>query len=187
MALIEVFLLALALSVDSLVVSTASTFKSKMPYRKGVLMAFVFGVFQGGFPLLGALLGVAFQDFVSTIDHWIAFGLLLFVGGKMIWDAFHSEEDDRPLDVTKFGTMCILGVATSIDAFVVGISLGFSLAMSQILFTVLVIGVVTMLLSLVGVFFGKRNLHIPDKVASSIAGLVLIGLGTYTLLEHMLF
>ena len=118
MSLIEVLLLALALSVDSLVVSTASTFKSKMPYRKGVLMAFVFGVFQGGFPLLGALLGAVFQDFVSSIDHWIAFGLLLFVGGKMIWDAFHSEEDDRPLDVTKFGTMCILGVATSIDAFV---------------------------------------------------------------------
>ena len=86
MTLLESFLIALALIVDSLVVSTTSAFKSKMPYRKGLLMAVVFAVFQGGFPLLGALLGGAFKDFVDGFDHWIAFGLLLLVGGKMIWD-----------------------------------------------------------------------------------------------------
>ena len=92
MSLLESFLIALALSVDSLVVSTTSAFKSKMPYRKGLLMAVVFAVFQGGFPLLGALLGGAFKDFVDGFDHWIAFGLLLLVGGKMIWDTLKGDD-----------------------------------------------------------------------------------------------
>lgn len=186
MLIIQSLLLALALCVDSLVVSTTSAFKSKMPYRRGLLMAVTFGVFQGGFPLMGALLGSAFQSFVESIDHWIAFGLLLMVGGRMIWDAFHEEEDKKQLDVTRFGTMCLLGIATSIDAFVVGIGLGLDKTMAEIWLNVIVIGVVTMLVSLVGLYLGKRNIPIPEKTATIIAGIVLIGLGTYTLLEHTL-
>ena len=185
MSLLESIILALALCVDSLVVSTTSAFKSKMSYRTGILMALVFGVFQGLFPLLGALLGVAFQDFVSAIDHWVAFGLLLIVGGKMIWDAFHDESDDKALDVTKFGTMCLLGVATSIDAFVVGIGFGLNSTLAEILVTVLIIFIVTFLVSVVGLFLGRRNVPIPERTATIIAGVVLIGLGLYTLLDHL--
>lgn len=187
MLIVESFLLALALCVDSLVVSTTSAFKSKMPYRRGLLMALIFGFFQGLFPLLGALLGGAFKDFVASVDHWIAFGLLLVVGGKMIWDAFHDGDEANSLDVTKVSTMCLLGIATSIDAFVVGIGFGLKSTLSQTLFTVLVIGVVTVLVSIIGLFLGKRNIPIPEKTATIIAGLVLIGLGTYTLLEHLVF
>lgn len=186
MLILQSFLLALALCVDSLVVSTTSAFKSKMPYRRGLLMAITFGFFQGFFPLLGALLGEAFQSFVDSIDHWIAFGLLLLVGGRMIWDAFHNEDDDKQMDVTKFGTMCLLGIATSIDAFVVGIGLGLNKAMAEVWLNVIVIGVVTFLVSMVGLYLGKRNIPVPEKTATIIAGVVLIGLGTYTLLEHTL-
>lgn len=186
MLILQSFLLALALCVDSLVVSTTSAFKSKMSYRRGLLMAITFGFFQGFFPLLGALLGEAFQSFVDSIDHWIAFGLLLLVGGRMIWDAFHNEDDDKQMDVTKFGTMCLLGIATSIDAFVVGIGLGLNKAMAEVWLNVIVIGVVTFLVSMVGLYLGKRNIPVPEKTATIIAGLVLIGLGTYTLLEHTL-
>ena len=187
MTLLESFLLALALCVDSFVVSTTSAFKSKMPYRQGLLLALVLALFQGVFPLLGALLGEAFKEVVAAVDHWIAFGLLLFVGGKMIWDAFHDGDDDTALDVTRFGTMCLLGVATSIDAFVVGIGFGLSCTLGEILVTVLVIFLATFVVSVVGVCLGKRNIPIPEKTATLIAGLVLIGLGTYTLLEHTVF
>lgn len=186
MLILQSFLLALALCVDSLVVSTTSAFKSKMSYRRGLLMVITFGFFQGFFPLLGALLGEAFQSFVDSIDHWIAFGLLLLVGGRMIWDAFHNEDDDKQMDVTKFGTMCLLGIATSIDAFVVGIGLGLNKEMAEVWLNVIVIGVVTFLVSMVGLYLGKRNIPVPEKAATIIAGLVLIGLGTYTLLEHTL-
>lgn len=184
MVVVEAFLLALALCVDSLVVSTTSSFRSKMAFRRGLLMAVVFAFFQGLFPLLGALLGAAFKDAVAAVDHWIAFGLLLVVGGKMIWDALFAKEDDKVLDVTSFGTMCVLGVATSIDAFVVGIGFGLDSTLSQTLFTVAMIMFVTFLVSLTGWYLGKRNVPVPEKIAGVVAGVVLIGLGVYTLLEH---
>ena len=180
MTLIESFILALALSVDSFVVSATCAFKSKMPLGRGLVMALVFGVFQGLFPLMGALLGGAFRNVASAVDHWIAFGLLLLVGGKMIWDAFHDNAADEQLDVTRFATICLLAVATSIDAFVVGIGFGLNSAFAEML-----LFLVTFLLSLVGVTLGRRNIPVPDKVASILAGLVLIALGTYTLIDHL--
>ncbi len=186
MTFIESFLIALALCVDSLVVSTTSSFKSKMALRRGLLMAVVFGFFQGLFPLLGALLGEAFKAYVEAVDHWIAFCLLLFVGGRMVWEAFHPNDDDKQLDVTRFAVMCLLGIATSIDAFVVGIGFGLNNTLRDIIFTVVIIGIVTFVVSMVGWFLGKRDIPVPEKTANIIAGLTLIGLGSYTLIEHTL-
>jgi len=186
MTLIEIFLIALALCVDSLVVSTASSLKSKMPLRRGLTMAYVFGFFQALFPFLGALLGAAFKAYVEAVDHWIAFFLLLFVGGRMIWEAFHPNADDKQLDVTRFGVMCLLGIATSIDAFVVGIGFGLNYTISQTLLTIFVIGIVTFMVSMVGWFLGNRDIPVPEKTANILAGIALIGLGTYTLIEHTL-
>ena len=134
---------------------------------------------------MGALLGGAFRQVASAVDHWIAFGLLLLVGGKMIWDAFHEGAANGQLDLTRFSTICLLAVATSIDAFVVGISFGLNSSLVEILFTALVIFLVTFLLSLVGVTLGHRNIPVPDKVATILAGVVLIALGTYTLISHL--
>ena len=183
---IEIILLALALCVDSLVVSTTSAFNSKMSYRHGVLMALIFGVFQGGFPLLGALLGVAFKSVIAAVDHWVAFGLLLLVGGKMLLDAIRNVPKEEQLDVSRIGVLCLLAVATSIDAFVVGIGLGLDNDLPYVLLTVAVIGVVTFLVSMLGVVLGKRDIAIPERLAGALAGIVLIGLGTYTLFEHLL-
>ena len=186
MSLLESFGLALALSVDSLVVSTTSAFKSKMSFRQGLLMAVVFALFQGLFPFLGALLGEVCRTFVSAIDHWVAFGLLSLVGGKMRWDAFQDSKTADTLDVTRLSTICILGVATSIDAVVVGIGFGLDSSFTEILVTVLIIFFVTFVASLVGTTLGRRSIPVPDRAATFLAGVVLIGLGTYTLVQHLL-
>lgn len=185
MTLAESFLLALALCVDSLTVSAASALRSRMPVRSGLLMAFIFGFFQGLFPLLGGLLGSAFQSVAESVDHWVAFGLLLVVGGKMIWDAFRGAGDEGRAGVVGVGTMCLLGIATSIDAFVVGIGFGMGSTLPQILSVTLIIFAVTVVMSAVGFLLGRRGVPVPERAADILAGLVLIGLGTFTLCEHL--
>ena len=187
----EALLLALALCVDSLAVSTTSALKSKLSYRRGVLLAFTFALFQGGIPLLGAMLGGAFEKLVASVDHWVAFGLLLLVGGKMIWDAFLGDDNDKALDLSHYWVICTLAVATSIDAFVVGIGFGLDTASRQdaggltSMGICAVIAMVTFLAAMAGVVLGKRNIPIPDKWAGVVAGIVLIGLGAKTLVEHL--
>ena len=188
MSFVEALLLGLALCVDSLVVSTTTSFKSKMTWRQGILMAFVFGLCQGGFPLLGALIGDVARSFIEAVDHWVAFGLLAVVGGKMIVEAVSNKADKNVSTYQRINvaTFFLLGVATSIDAFAVGIGLGLDNPMATVLWVVATIGVVTFLVSLVGVYLGKRNIPVPERAATLIAGLVLIGLGVKILLEHLL-
>lgn len=189
MNLIESILLALALCVDSLVVSTTCGLKTKMKYSRGVLLAVTFAVFQGLFPLLGALLGSTCQSLIENIDHWIAFGLLAIVSLKMFIDAFKSGDDSGNFDISRFGVICLLAIATSIDAFVVGIGFGISSGntLAQILLTVSIITVVTFLSAMLGVFLGKQNVPIPEKWATIVAAIVLLGLGVNTLIEHNVF
>lgn len=169
-------------------VSTTSAFKTKLSYRRGLLLALTFGLFQGGFPLLGALVGNACERFIASVDHWVAFGLLSLVGGKMIVDAFKDEADNSVLDLSRYWVICTLAVATSIDAFVVGIGFGLNpnATLLNDIITCAIIALVTVVVSLVGVFLGKRNVPIPEKWATILAGVVLIGLGLHTLAEHLL-
>ena len=195
MGFVEALVLALALCVDSLVVSTTTAFRSKLSWRQGLLMAFVFGLCQGGFPLMGALIGDVARSFIEAVDHWVAFGLLAIVGGKMIVEQFgtrSSEFGDEAAASRKLRThnslvtYFLLGVATSIDAFAVGIGLGLDNPMHTVLWVVAAIGVVTFLVSMVGIYLGKRNIPVPERTANIIAGCVLIGLGVKILLEHLL-
>ncbi|MBQ0016756.1 MAG: manganese efflux pump [Bacteroidales bacterium] len=179
------FLLALALSVDSLVVSTTCALKTHMGLRRSFLLATTFALFQGGFPLLGALLGDACSQIIESADHWIAFGLLLLVGGKMLWDAFRISDNAKPLDLSRYWVICTLAVATSIDAFVVGIGLGLQQSVVESLLTAVIIMLITFVASITGVMLGGRKIPIPEKTATILAGLVLIGLGTHTLLTHL--
>ena len=145
---------------------------------------------QSAFPLAGALIGDVARSFIESVDHWIAFGLLAFIGGKMILDGVKGEEEEneetpsthRSLIYTYF----LLGVATSIDAFAVGIGLGLDNPLTTVLWVVTLIGAVTFTVSLVGIYLGKRNIPIPQRTANIIAGLVLLGLGVKILLEHLL-
>ncbi len=192
MGFIEALLLALALCVDTLVVSATTAFKDKMPWRRGVLMALILGFCQFAFPLVGAVIGDVARAFIEAVDHWVAFGLLAFIGGKMIVDGIRGEEGEeekkvldgrRSLIVTYF----LLGVATSIDGLAVGIGLGLDQPMSTVLWVVTVVGVVTFVVSIIGIFLGKRNIPVPERTANIIAGVVLIGLGVKILIEHLFF
>ena len=173
--------------VDTLVVSTTCGLKSKFSYSRGVLLAVTFALFQGGFPLLGALIGNVCQHLIESVDHWIAFVLLAAVCIKMIVDGIRGDDGKGNFEVSRFWVICTLAVATSIDAFVVGIGLGVDNALPQIFMTVSVIAAVTFLSAMLGVFLGKRNFPISAKWASITAGVVLIGLGAHTLYEHGVF
>ena len=189
MNFLEALLLALALCVDSLVVSTTTAFRSKMTYRWGLLMALIFGLCQGAFPLAGAIIGDVARAFIEAVDHWVAFGLLLFIGGKMIVGAIRNKPDspDKFSSQSSIFNYFLLGVATSIDAFAVGIGLGLDNPMTAVLWIVATIGVVTILVSLLGIYLGKRNIPVPERTANIIAGVVLIGLGVKILVEHLAF
>ena len=195
MTFIEALILALALCVDSLVVSTTEAFRSRMPWRQGLLMAVVFGLCQGVFPLLGALVGDVARSFIEAVDHWVAFGLLLLVGGKMILEQLkvksdkHSEIKNQKSEINNYSTLLtyiFLGVATSIDAFAVGIGLGLDNPLSTVLWVVALIGGVTFAVSTLGVYLGKRRIPVPERAASIVAGVVLIGLGVKILIEHLM-
>ena len=192
MGFIEALLLALALCVDTLVVSATTAFKDKMPWRRGVLMALILGFCQFAFPLVGAVIGDVARAFIEAVDHWVAFGLLAFIGGKMIVDGIRGEEGDEEKKVVDgrrslIATYFLLGVATSIDGLAVGIGLGLDQPMSTVLWVVAVVGVVTFVVSIIGIFLGKRNIPVPERTANIIAGVVLIGLGVKILLEHLFF
>lgn len=192
MGFIEALLLALALCVDTLVVSATTAFKDKMPWRRGVLMALILGFCQFAFPLVGAVIGDVARAFIEAVDHWVAFGLLAFIGGKMIVDGIRGEEGEEEKKVVDgrrslIATYFLLGVATSIDGLAVGIGLGLDQPMSTVLWVVAVVGVVTFVVSIIGIFLGKRNIPVPERTANIIAGVVLIGLGVKILLEHLFF
>lgn len=185
MTILDALLLALALSIDSLVVATACALKNNISRTRGLLLAATFALFQGGFPLIGALIGNSFQHLIESVDHWIAFALLAIVGLKMIVDALRGDDGDRKLDISRYWVICALAVSTSIDAFAVGIGLGLENTTATVLKTVAVIAVVTFLAAMLGLTLGHRNAHIPERWAGILAGLVLIALGTHTLLEHL--
>lgn len=188
MTLIEALILALALCVDTLVVSTTTAFREKMTWHRGLLLAFILAFFQFAFPLLGAVIGDVARSFIEAVDHWVAFGLLAIIGGKMILDGVKSEEEEHRGFTSRYLVLnySMLGVATSIDGLAVGIGLGLGHPMPTVLWIVTVIGLVTLLTALLGIFLGKRNIPIPERTATIVAGVVLIGLGVKILLEHLL-
>ncbi len=184
MSVIEQILIALSLCVDSFVVSSSCTLRNKITYRRGVLLALIFALFQGGFPFLGSCLGVAFVGLVDSVSHYVSFALLFLVGVNMIVESF-KDGDDCGCRELKFWTICLLGMATSIDAFAVGLGLGFEYQWTEVLMTVCLIGLMTFLVSMVGVYLGRRKFPIPDKISGIIAGLVLVGLGAKILIEGL--
>lgn len=182
-------ILALALCVDTLVVSATTAFRSKMAYKRGLLMALILGFCQFAFPLAGAVIGDVARSFIEAVDHWVAFGLLAIVGGKMVVEGFRNEEEAESTKYSNLsvGMFFLLGVATSIDGLAVGIGLGLDNALKTVLWVVAIIGVVTFLVSMLGIYLGKRNIPVPERTANIIAGMVLIGLGAKILIEHLYF
>ena len=125
MGIIELVLIAVGLAMDAFAVSICKGLSmKKMDWKKAGIIGAYFGIFQGGMPLIGYLLGVGFQEKIQAVDHWIAFTLLAFIGGNMIKEALSKDEEDCN-DSVDFKTMIVLAIATSIDALAVGVTFAF--------------------------------------------------------------
>ena len=182
MGFLETIFIAIGLAMDAFAVSVCkglSTFK--MNWKKAFVIAVYFGVFQMVMPLLGFLLGIGFSEWIETIDHWIAFILLSFIGVKMIKESFDKSENvDDKID---FKTMSILAIATSIDALAIGITYAF-LDVKNCLFSFSLIGIITFIISLFGVIIGNKFGTKYGNKAELVGGLILIFIGTKILIEH---
>lgn len=189
MGIVELALIGVGLSMDAFAVSVCKGLGMKrLNMRQAFVIALFFGGFQALMPVIGWALGTGFQAFITPIDHWIAFALLAFIGGKMLWDAFRGDEDEGenvPSDESSLDLkeLTMLAVATSIDALAVGIT--FAFLQVDIVPAVTLIGVITFALSFAGVaighFFGARF----EKPATIVGGIVLILIGLKILLEHL--
>lgn len=182
MGLGELFLLAVGLSMDAFAVSICKGLAmGRVTWKKMLIVGAWFGGFQALMPALGYLLGARFQQYIVSIDHWIAFGLLCFIGVNMIREALGEEEDAD--DDLGFKAMLVLAIATSIDALAVGIT--FAFLKVQIFFAVLFIGVTTFVISACGVKIGNIfGLKYKAK-AEFAGGAILIMIGVKILLEHL--
>lgn len=186
MGFFEILLIGVGLSMDAFAVSICKGLgMHRINYRHAVVIALFFGVFQGLMPVIGWLVGSSFAAYVTTFDHWIAFGLLAIVGGKMLWDAFHDEDEACEIDESKLDVreLFMLAIATSIDALAVGIS--FSFLEINIAAAAFIIGITTFVLSLVGVVFGNRFGTRFERPAQILGGVVLVLIGLKILLEHL--
>lgn len=185
MGLVEIILIAVSLAMDAFAVSICKGLSmKKMDWKKAIIIGLYFGLFQGGMPLIGYLLGVGFEESIKFIDHWIAFGLLAFIGGNMIKEALSKkEEDDEVDDKVDFKTMVVLAVATSIDALAVGVT--FAFLEVNIILAVSLIAIITFVLSCIGVKLGNVFGDKYEKKAELAGGIVLILIGLKILLEHL--
>ena len=185
MGLIELFLIAVGLSMDAFAVSVCKGLAMpKCTFKKAALVGLWFGGFQALMPAIGYVLGAQFQEAIASIDHWIAFVLLALIGGNMIHEALDNDEEeaDASLDVK---TMFLLAVATSIDALAIGIT--FAFLKVNIIPAVCFIGIVTFIISFAGVKIGNVFGARYKNKAEIVGGVILILLGLKILLEHLGF
>ena len=185
MGLIELFLIAVGLSMDAFAVSVCKGLAMpKCTFKKAAIVGLWFGGFQALMPAIGYILGAQFQETIASIDHWIAFVLLALIGGNMIHEALDNDEEeaDASLDVK---TMFFLAVATSIDALAIGIT--FAFLKVSIIPAVCFIGIVTFIISFAGVKIGNVFGARYKNKAEIVGGVILILLGLKILLEHLGF
>ena len=186
---LDIWFLALALAMDCFAVSIASGIIVKKHLGKMMIrMAFLFGLFQAAMPLIGWLGESTFTSYLENIDHWIAFGLLAFLGGRMIRESFLPEEEKK-IKPRKLKTQVVLAIATSIDALAVGISFactGFS-NIKMLTCPLLIIGFVSFVMSIIGVLLGvKFGKPITKKLKPELlGGVILIFIGIKVLLSHL--
>lgn len=185
MGLIELFLIAVGLSMDAFAVSVCKGLAMpKCTFKKAAIVGLWFGGFQALMPAIGYILGAQFQEAIASIDHWIAFVLLALIGGNMIHEALDNDEEeaDASLDVK---TMFLLAVATSIDALAIGIT--FAFLKVSIIPAVCFIGIVTFIISFAGVKIGNVFGARYKNKAEIVGGVILILLGLKILLDHLGF
>lgn len=184
MGLLELFILAVGLSMDAFAVSVCKGLSTqKLKAKHYLIIGAWFGGFQALMPTIGYFLGSTFEKYITSVDHWVAFVLLAIIGGNMIREGY-SKEDEKASDSFSFKTMIVLAVATSIDALAVGITFAL-LPDVNIVAAVSFIGVTTFIISAIGLKFGNIfGLKYKSK-AEITGGIILILIGTKILLEHL--
>lgn len=188
MTLLDLILLSVALAMDCFTVSiTSGLIQRRLVVRTMLVTAFMFGLFQALMPMIGWLGISSFSSVLERWDHWIAFGLLAFLGGRMILNGFKTDEEEKTFDPAKFSTTLTMAVATSIDALAVGLSFGVSGydTFAGILFPVIIIGIGSFLFSVAGFMIGAfagRRINFPVEI---IGGIILLGIGIKILVEHL--
>ncbi len=184
MGIVELFVLAVGLAMDAFAVSICKGLSvTKVSYKHSAVVGLYFGGFQATMPLIGYLLGASFREYIESVDHWIAFGLLLILGANMIREAFSKDDDDEELDSSfSVKSMLPIAVATSIDALAIGVT--FAFLNVKIVPAISFIGVITFALSAVGVKIGNVVGAKYKSKAEFVGGVVLIIMGVKILLDH---
>ena len=183
MTFVELFLIAIGLSMDAFSVSICKGLTTKkFSWRMALVCGLWFGFFQALMPVIGYFLGAQFQELIEAYDHWIAFGLLVLIGANMIREAVWGKEEQQDGSL-GFKTMFLLAIATSIDALAVGVS--FACIQVKIWSSVIIIGITTFLFSVLGVKIGNVFGSKYEKSASIVGGIILILIGLKILLEHL--
>lgn len=175
-------LIAVGLAMDSFSVSIARGFTTPKDKQsiEALKTGVFFGLFQGGMPIVGWLLGLSVIEFIAGFDHWIAFGLLSLIGGRMIFESI-SKESKRIVNSLSLKVLLMLSIATSIDALVIGLSL--SILETSIIVPVIMITIITFFLSFVGIFIGKKFGNYFEKIGI-LGGVILIIIAIRILIEH---
>ncbi len=183
MGVIEIILISIGLAMDAFAVSVCKGLSmKKMDWKKAIIIGLWFGVFQGLMPVFGFILGNQFENFITSIDHWIIFALLSFIGIKMIKESFSKDSENRN-DNIDIKTMSILALATSIDALAVGIT--FAFLDTNITLAVLLIGIITWGVCILGVKIGNRFGDKYENKAELAGGIILLLIAIKILFEHL--
>lgn len=182
MGIIQLCLIGLGLAMDAFAVSICQGLKmQKINLKQTITIALFFGGFQGIMPFIGWLLGKNFETYITSFDHWIAFALLLIIGGKMIIESFEANDSCEVTNSLK--DLVLLAIATSIDALAVGIT--FAFLKTSILLPVLLIGIITFILCIFGVIIGNKFGSRYKNKAEFLGGIILILIGLKILIEHL--
>jgi putative Mn2+ efflux pump MntP len=185
MSNLELFLIALGLSMDCLAIAICFGATKRFLWKDILLMAFFFGLFQGIMPVIGWLVGDLVQAYIEKIDHWLAFGILAFIGIRMILESSEVEKKQSGLEIRSWKVLLSLSFATSIDALFTGVSFGFIDV--DIIRAVVIISLVTYIMTIAGSKLGEKTTIIPARYAEIVGGIVLIAIGVKIVLEHLHF
>lgn len=184
MGIAELLLMSVGLAMDAFSVAVCKGLgMKKLKWSYGCVIALYFGIFQAAMPLLGYFLGSRFADLIASFDHWVSFALLAVIGGKMIWEACHEDDESSSEFRLDHRELLVLAVATSIDAFAVGII--FAAEKTNVWFSVSMIGAVTFVISLAGVWIGNRFGSRYEKKAEVAGGIILVFIGVKLLLDGL--
>lgn len=179
-------MIAIGLSMDSFSVSISSgIFLKKIRISEVLKIAGILAIFQGGFTSIGWLLGIKFSELISSIDHWIAFILLTYLGIKMIYESLKNNEEEQESEINSLSLkkIILLGFATSIDALAVGIS--FAFLQTPILLPAIIITAITLIFSIIGLYIGSKFGKFNKFNVELIGGIILIIIGVKILIEHI--